>query len=420
MKTPQSDVLILGGGVIGLASALHLLRAGRSVTVLERATVGAGSSHGNCGTITPSHAPPLAAPGVLQLALKWMAQADAPLYVKPRLDWRLLGWLGQFARRANARDYFAGMHAKAQLLNRSRALLETLVREEGLDCEFVASGTAYVFRDPALFEAGTRLLDPVRAEGIPVEVLDGAAMRAREPALNDSIVGGHYYPEDARLRPERYVEELARVVRSLGGSIVEGAEITGFQRERGRVTGVVTTQGPHAGRELLMALGAWSPLLARQLGLELPIQPGKGYSITTTRPKLWPRLPMVLKERSVCVTGWDSGYRLGSTMEFSGYDRTLNRVRLDALRRAAVEYLREPWGEETIEEWYGWRPMVWDDLPLVGRAPRHDNLWLATGHGMLGVTLSAVTGRLVADLITGREPCTDPKPVDPARFPALR
>lgn len=416
MNARNPDVLILGGGVIGLVSALQLLRAGRSVTLLERKTVGAGSSHGNCGTITPSHAPPLAAPGVLQLALKWMTQADAPLYVKPRLDWRLLGWLTRFARRANADDYFTGMHAKAQLLNRSRRLLEELVRDEALDCEFVAGGTMYVFRDPLLFDQGSKLLGPIRAEGIEIQVLDGAAARALEPALNDSIVGGHFYPGDASLRPERYVDELARVVRALGGVIVENAEVSSFDTDGGTIRGVVTTQGRYGGRDVLMALGAWSPLLGRQLGLALPIQPGKGYSITTTNPKLWPKLPMVFRERSVCVTGWNSGYRLGSTMEFSGYDTSLNRLRLDALKRAATEYLREPWGERTVEEWYGWRPMTWDDLPLIGRAPRHDNLWLATGHGMLGVTLSAVTGHLIAELITGAEPCTDPQPVDPARF----
>ena len=134
----------------------------------------------------------------------------------------------------------------------------------------------------------------------------------------------------------------------------------------------------------MLALGAWSPRLARTLDLRLPIQPGKGYSITYERPARCPRIPLVCKERSVCVTAWSSGYRLGSTMEFAGFDASLNRTRLDALERGAGEYLHEPVGPRRLEEWYGWRPMTWDDLPIIGRSPRHPNLVLATGHGMLG------------------------------------
>lgn len=416
MKPRSSDVLILGGGVIGLASAYYLLKAGRGVTVLERGRCGMATSHGNCGTITPSHAPPLAAPGVMALALKWMTQADAPLYIKPRFDWALARWLLRFAGRANPRDFEQGLRAKALLLNRSRALLEELVRDESLNCEFVTGGTMYVFRTQEAFDKASALLAPVRAEGIEIEVLDGAATQQREPALNDRIVGGHYYPNDASLRPEQYVAELERLVRARGGVIVEDCSVTGFDREGARISGVQTTQGRFEGREVLMALGAWSPLLGKQLGLDIPIQPGKGYSITYSQPRIWPRIPMVLKERSVCVTGWQSGFRLGSTMEFSGYDNSLNRVRLDALRRAAEEYLREPYGEQTHEEWFGWRPMVFDDLPIIGRSPQHENLWLATGHGMLGVTLSAVTGKLVAELVTGNAASIDPLLVRPERF----
>ncbi len=156
--------------------------------------------------------------------------------------------------------------------------------------------------------------------------------------------------------------------------------------------------------------------MLRELRLRLPIQPGKGYSITWSRPTIAPRMPMVLRERSVCVTAWAGGFRLGSTMEFSGYDASLNRTRLAALERAAREYLREPTGPERREEWFGWRPMTWDDLPLIGRASAYGNLWLATGHGMMGMSMSAGTGQLLSQLVTGGETPIDPRPYRPQRF----
>jgi D-amino-acid dehydrogenase len=415
MESSKPDVLVLGGGVIGLACALHLLRAGRSVTVLEQGTVGSGSSHGNCGTITPSHVP-LHAPGTVGRALRWMLQQDAPLYVRPRLDAELLVWLLNFARLCNARDFRRTALVKARLLLRSRELLEELIRREGLDCEFQASGTLYVWRQARGFdEAGTEL-ELLRELGVPVARLDGAAVRAREPALNDSIVGGHFHPGDARLRPDRYVAELARAVRQLGGSVLEQTRVQGFGVAGGRIEAVSTSAGGFAGAEVVLALGAWSPLVGRQLGLKLPIQPGKGYSITYARPSLAPVIPLVLKERSVCVTAWDSGYRLGSTMEFSGYDDTLNPRRLGALTRGAAEYLHEPLGPQVQEQWYGWRPMTYDDLPIIGRAPGYANLTLATGHGMLGVSLSAITGQLVGELLTGAAPSLDLEPYSAGRF----
>ena len=170
------------------------------------------------------------------------------------------------------------------------------------------------------------------------------------------------------------------------------------------------------GNDVVLALGSWSPLLARQLDLRIPIQPGKGYSITYTTPSIAPKIPMTLKERAVCVTAWSSGFRLGSTMEFSGYDDSLNRTRLDALKRGAAEYLREPEGQTVTEEWFGWRPMTYDDLPLIGRPVRLRNLMTATGHGMLGVTMSAATGQLVSNIICGSELPLDVAPFDPNRF----
>ena len=416
MTSRQPDVLILGGGVIGLACALYLLQAGRSVIVLEQGTAGGATSHGNCGTITPSHAMPLAMPGVTAQALRWMFQADAPLRVAPRLDPALFAWLAKFAQLCNWRDFRRLTAAKAPLLKLSLEALELLIRVERLDCEFETLGTLTVYRDARTFAKSAWLPRALNEVGLPVETLDGTQCRAREPALNDSIVGGYSHPLDAHLRPNRYAAELARAVREKGGEIREGAKIGDLRVEAGRITRVSAGGTEFSGRDVVLALGAWSPLLARQLDLRIPIQPGKGYSITYTRPTVCPRIPLSLKERAVCVTGWSSGYRLGSTMEFAGYDVSLNRTRLDALRRGAAEYLIEPEGPQIAEEWYGWRPMTHDDLPILGRAANVQNLVLATGHGMLGVTMSAATGLLISEVITGKAPSLSLLAFSPARF----
>jgi len=416
MSPRREEILVLGSGAIGLSTALMLLEAGRAVRVLEAGErIGAGASHGNCGTITPSHAPPLAAPGVVRQALRWMLTPDAPLYLKPRVDPALWRWLLRFAARCNPRDWRDSARARATLLDDSRARLADWVPRYGLQCEFQEEGLDYVFRDPRNFERYVHECESLRMLGIASEVIAGADYEAQEPAMREGVAGAIRFPGDARLRPDRYVAELARAVRERGGEIETGCRALEVEDD-GQGVRIGTPRGLRHGREAVFALGAWTPAFARRLGLRIPIQPGKGYSVTYSRPPRVPKRPLVLKDRSVCVTVWDSGFRLGSTMEFSGYDDRLNDIRLAALERGAREFLRDPVGDVVQERWCGWRPMTWDDLPLLGRVPRHPRLWLAAGHGMLGISMSAATGQLMADLITGRTPAFDPSPYRPERF----
>ena len=414
----NGDVIVAGAGAIGLSCALALLESGRSVVVIDASHVGAGASHGNCGTLTPSHAPPLAAPGTVMKALGWMLTPDAPLYVHPRMDLNLWRWLLRFGLRCNERDWRRSAFAKHALLQDSRDRIQDWVTRFGLSCEFVESGEDYVFGDPRGLEEEQHEIPLLRELGISVEIIDGDVYARQEPAVKPGVAGAIRFAGDAMFRPDAYVRALADAVRARGGRIIEQCALESVEENAAGCI-IHTTQGVMRGGDFVLAAGAWSPRLATQVGarwLRSVIQPGKGYSITYDRPPLVPKRPLILRDRSVCVTSWAGGYRLGSTMEFSGYDNTLNERRLAALERGAAQFLHHPVGPVVRERWCGWRPMSLDDVPLIGRIPGRQHSWMAAGHGMMGMGMSAGTGQLLADLIGGRETAIDPAAFSPQRF----
>jgi D-amino-acid dehydrogenase len=415
MPSP-TDAVIVGGGVIGLACAHYLAEAGRSVRVIERAQVGAGASHGNCGLVFVSDLVPLCVPGAVRSEISGMLRRTSPLYIRPTLDLGLVAWLFKFVRMGRLEQVRHAVRARESLLASSERLFEALFQDGGIEAERERRGVLLVYRTEAAMGEYEQVNAWLRPYGLQAEPLVGRALLALEPALRPEVYGAWYHRLDSHLNPGALLESWKRRLAARGVVFEEGCGLTRFETAAGRVESAVTTRGEFAARDYVLAAGAWSAPIAARLRLKLPIQPGKGYSITMHRPARCPAIPCYLYERRVVATPWHSGYRLGGTMEFSGFSETLSPKRLDALRRAAGEYLVEPLGHPQVEEWAGLRPMTYDDLPVIGPAPGFENLVLATGHGMLGVTTAPATGRLAAEIICGQPPHIDPAPFSARRF----
>jgi D-amino-acid dehydrogenase len=410
-------VIVVGGGVIGASCAYFLAKDGWSVEIVDRGGFGAGCSHANCGFVSPSHVLPLAEPGAIGRTLKAMLRKDSPFYIKPRVDLALWSWMWKFARRCNRHHLLEAGRAIQALLNSSRVLYTDLMRDEPLDCEWETRGMLFVCLSRQSMDHYAET-DRILRESfdMPAERYDDAALSALEPALKPGIAGGWLYRGDAHLRPDRLMASWRRLLEGRGIKIRERCELQGFVCERGRARAILTSEGELAADAFVVATGALTPMLNTHVGCRIPIQPGKGYSITMPRPALCPTYPMIFEEHRVAVTPMKSGYRLGSTMEFAGYDATLNRRRLDLLKEGARHYLQEPYCDPVEEEWYGWRPMTPDSVPIIDRSPAFANVLIAAGHNMLGLSMAPGTGKLVSEMLSGGTTHLDPTPYALRRF----
>lgn len=417
MSMPGS-VVVAGGGVVGTACAYYLAEAGWTVTVLDRGRFGAGCSHANCGYVCPSHVLPLAAPGAVWATLKNLFRRNSPLKVRPGAVLANLGWFLGFARRCNEPDMLAAGAGLRALLTSSRALYDDLIRKEAIDCEWEANGLLFVFRSPAAFDHYAHTDELLRTRfDLPARRYDAESLLNLEPALKPgAAAGGYLYETDAQLRPDRLMAGWRQVLDRRGVTVREGCALTGFARAGGRAVAAETTGGVIPADAFVVAAGAWTPLLNHALGCRVPIVPGKGYSVTMPRPAVCPKFPLIFEEHRVAVSPFRSGYRIGSTMEFAGYDESLDPARLRLLRDGAAAYLREPWCEPVQEEWWGWRPMVYDGKPVIDRSPVLGNVLIAAGHGMLGLSMATGTGKLVAELLGGEIPHVDPGHYSLKRF----
>jgi len=347
-----------------------------------------------------------------------MGRSDAPLYVRPRLDWDFLAWGLRFALHCRSKKMELALRARSALLERSLQLTQQWIDEESLACEWQTMGLLEVYGEESALPEADRVQAILSDHGLESKRLSARETLECEPSLRaESVAGGLLHPRDAHLRPDTFLQELARAVCERGGVIQTDCEVQSVLLN-GSAQRVESGRGHWVASKLVMATGAWGPDLARGLGLKLPIQAGKGYSLTLPLPEQAPRMPLLLHEASMVATPWPSGLRLGGTMELSGRNLDILPGRIAALRTGASRFLTCD-VETGGEEWVGWRPMTPDELPLIGPLPSKRDIFVASGHGMMGLSMCAASGELVADMVCDKDPVIDPTPYSPARFQGL-
>ena len=400
-------VVVLGSGVIGVTSAWYLAQAGHEVTVIDRQPGPAlETSFANAGEVSFGYCSPWAAPGIPKKAIKWLLMEHAPLILRPKVDGAMLSWLVRMLRNCTSDRYAINKSRMLRLADYSRTSLAALREETGIDYDQRMKGTLQLFRTEAQLEASAKDVKALNADGIPCQVLDPAGCIAQEPALaqaRDKIVGGLLTPLDETGDCFKFTNALAALAEAKGVTFRWGESIQRVEVEGGRATGVVTDKGTIRADAVVMALGSFSPMLMRPLGIRLPVYPVKGYSLTIpiTNAALAPESTVMDESYKIAITRLGDRIRVGGMAEISGYNNRLEPARRRTLEHSVSDLF--PGGDlSQATFWSGLRPMTPDGTPIIGPTAVQ-GLYLNTGHGTLGWTMSTGSARVIADVVSGRQ-----------------
>ncbi len=419
MNSKKTDVLVIGGGVIGMSLAYELSSRGAQVTVIDKGEPGFGCSYGNAGWITPCFAMPLPMPGMFIKAIGWLLDPESPLYIKPAADPVLFRWLTHFML---AMNNTLMQQSIASLVDVSKYSLDSYkaLAEQFPEVRFEQKGLLMVGQSQDGVDAAVEEMELVAKHGVPGKYMTAEEVKKFEPSLTGKIQGGVYFPEEAHAEPLQIVKALAEGARRNGATIISGCEVFDYIVEAGakgnRIAGIRTTRGTLTADEYVLSTGSWSTRIGKQLKLSIPILGGKGYAIIAPPLETQPKVPMMLVEKKIAVTPRDGSIRIAGTLELVNMDEGITPRRVDAIVKGARQFMTLPQNLEIKELWRGLRPCTPDGVPLIGRPARYSNLTLNTGHQMLGLQSAPGCARLAADIVLGAKPAFDPHPFRADRF----
>jgi D-amino-acid dehydrogenase len=418
--TMGKKLLVIGGGVIGLNVAWFASQHGHTVELIERNGAARDmASLGNAGMIVPSHFTPIATPGNVKFGLKNVLNPESPFYIKPRLDAGLIDWGLKFMRSANPAQINRAEHALRDLSLLSRKLYLEYATAHGNSFGLEQRGLLMLCDTEDGLKHEADYAAHARALGIPADVLTPEQVRALDPGVSYNIVGAVHFPQDCHLSPNRFVADLERLLVEHGATLCFNQSFDSWVRSGDVITGCRTRDGVvHEADAIVIAGGVWSGMLSRDLGVRLPMQGGKGYSLTLSQPRELPAICSILVEARAACTPMLGHLRFGGTMEIAGRDESISPNRVRGIVKAACRYYGafQPDDFARVQPWVGLRPVTPDGLPYLGRLARHPHIHVAAGHAMLGLSLAPATGLLMSQVLSDQPPALDLAMYAPERF----
>lgn len=416
-------VTVVGGGIIGLCTAYYLAHRGHRVTIIERdAPRHDCCSLGNAGMIVPSHFVPLAAPGMVSLGLRMLANPQSPFSIRPKADPALIDWCWKFMRACNMEHVRRASTVLRDLNLASRRCYEALADEAGLDFGLTRRGLLMLCKTERTLREETHLVERARRLGLNAEALTPEQTAHLDPNIRMDIAGAVYFPQDCHLNPNRLIAGLTQRLEQMGVQFIWDTEITEMKTSGNRVGSLRSAKSQFEADAFVIAGGAWSSQLAKAVGVYMPMQAGKGYSMTLERPRQLPAICSILTEARVAVTPMGEKLRFAGTMEITGLDLSVSRPRVDGIIRSIPRYYPEfgPSDFGGAPVWSGLRPCSPDGLPYLGRFRDSENLYVASGHSMMGLSLGPISGRLIAELVSDEKPSISLEQLRPDRYSPAR
>lgn len=413
----NKDIIIIGGGIIGLSTAYYLQKEGHGVTVLDKSNMDSGASFVNAGYMTPSHIVPLAAPGKINQGLKYMFNASSPFYMKPRLDPDFLRWAWYFKKSSTKAKVERAMPLIRDINLMSRELYDQMKASGDLgDFQIGDRGLLMVYKTEKCRDHELAVMERAVEMGLEARHLDRAELAAIEPGVDFDALGAILYECDRHTTPPQIMKGLMAHLTAQGVAIHKGEAVTDLVSQGGRIREVVTGRNRYRADEVVLAAGSWSSVVSKKLKLPLPLEGGKGYRINVEAPT-GISMPAILMEASMAVTPMEGFTRFAGTMEFSGLNHTIRKERVEAIAKGAESFYRGLRISEAdkANASCGLRPVSPDGLPYIGRPKNHGNLIVATGHAMMGWSLGPATGKLVTEIVSGSRPSMDIRAFDPSR-----